>query len=292
MTSPIDEALKARLLIAQKNEITEHHIYQNLASRIRDAHNRDVLGRIAQEEYGHYSLWKEYTGEEVSPDRLKIGVYSLITRVFGLTFGIKLMEKGEDRSQVTYAEIRDVIPDAARILADEEEHEQLIIGMINEERLKYVGSIVLGLNDALVELTGTLAGLTFALQDTRLIALVGLITGIAASLSMGASEYLSEKAGAGDLEPFRASLYTGGAYVITVLFLIMPFLLIEGYLLALGLTLVNAIIVIFCFTFYISVAKDLDFRRRLLEMLVVSMGVAGLSFAIGVLIRMFLGVDV
>jgi len=73
--------------------------------------------------------------------------------------------------------------------------------------------MVLGLNDALVELTGTLAGLTFALKNTRLIALSGLITGIAATLSMAASEYLSARTEQESSRALKSSLYTGGAYV-------------------------------------------------------------------------------
>lgn len=85
--------------------------------------------------------------------------------------------------------------------------------------------MVLGLNDALVELTGVLAGLTLALQNTRLVAMTGFITGIAASLSMSASEYLSAKSEEGPQDPLKASIYTGSAYVLTVLFLIFPYLL-------------------------------------------------------------------
>jgi VIT1/CCC1 family predicted Fe2+/Mn2+ transporter len=44
-----------------------------------------------------------------------------------------------------------------------------------------------------VELTGALSGLTLAFRNTRLIAMAGLITGIAASLSMAGSEYLATK---------------------------------------------------------------------------------------------------
>jgi vacuolar iron transporter family protein len=80
------------------------------------------------------------------------------------------MERGEDREQMDYAEIADFVPDAERIIKDEEHHEQEILDLLDEERLKCVSSVVLGLNDAFVEMTGTLAGLSFALQDTRLIA--------------------------------------------------------------------------------------------------------------------------
>lgn len=54
----------------------------------------------------------------------------------------------------------------------------------------------------------------------------------------------------------------------------------------------NAIVVIFVFTFYISVAKDLSFRERFLEMALISLGVAGLTFAIGFIIRILLNVEI
>ncbi|MEG2082956.1 MAG: rubrerythrin family protein, partial [Oscillospiraceae bacterium] len=75
------------------------------------------------------------------------------------------------------------VPEAAQISHEEEIHENALIEMLDEERLQYVGSMVLGLNDALVELTGTIAGMTFALMNTRLVALSGIITGVSATLS-------------------------------------------------------------------------------------------------------------
>jgi VIT1/CCC1 family predicted Fe2+/Mn2+ transporter len=103
------------------------------------------------------------------------------------------MEKVEGKAEAIYEEISKYVPAAIDIEKDEKEHERKLINLIGEERLKYVGSMVLGLNDALVELTGALAGFTLAFRNTRLIAMAGFITGIAASLSMAASEYLSTK---------------------------------------------------------------------------------------------------
>ena len=159
--------------------------------------------------------------------------------------------------------------------------------MIDEERLKYVGSVVLGLNDALVELTGALAGLTFALQNPRLVATAGFITGIAASLSMAASEYLSTKSEGEGKDPVKSCIYTGIAYVLTVLVLILPFLLLNNLYLSLSITLSSAILIIFIFTFYISVAKGLPFKKRFFEMALISIGVASLSFIIGLFVRRF-----
>lgn len=293
MTPPVtDPVLTTRLLATQRAEITEHIIYSRLADVTRNGNNREVLERIASDERAHYETWKEYTGCDVSPDPFRVAVYFILARVLGITFALKLMENREKQAQMAYPLELGTLPEYAGIVQDEEAHERELLAMIDEERLKYVGSVVLGLNDALVEFTGTLAGLTFALQNTRLIAVAGLIMGIAASLSMAASEYLSQRSEGGDTDPFRASLYTGCAYVFTVSLLILPFLLLSSPYAALGFTLIGAVGVIFFFTFYISVAKDLPFLRRFGEMLAISLGIAAISFVIGMLIRVFLQIDV
>ena len=286
----LDEETRRLILDSQRNEITEHVVYGKLANSSKNPQNKEILKQIASDELDHYNFWKEFTDENVKPDRLKVLAYSLIARIFGLTFGIKLMEKGEEHAQVTYEKISSSVPSAKRIVEDEDEHEKQLIDLIDEERLRYVGSIVLGLNDALVELTGALAGFTFALHNTRVIAMVGLITGIAASLSMAASEYLSTKSEEGEVNPLKASVYTGFAYVITVLFLIFPYLILSNLYLCLVITVLNAVLIIFIFTFYISIAKDISFKDRFLEMTLISLGIAALTFCIGYVIRIFLNV--
>jgi VIT1/CCC1 family predicted Fe2+/Mn2+ transporter len=277
---------------AQQAEITEHHIYKRLAQVSKRSSNTEILEEIAASELQHYNFWRDHTGKDVEPSRLRIWFYSTVARILGLSFGLRLMEAGEDLAQRTYNELAEEIPGVDRIEKDEGEHEQRLIEMINEERLQYVSSIVLGLNDALVELTGALAGLTLALQNTRLVALTGLITGIAAALSMGGSEYLATKAEEAEKEPLRASLYTGGAYLVAVAILITPFLVLSNIFAALGWTLTNAILIILCFTYYISVAKGYSFRRRFGEMAGISLGVAVISFFIGLAVRHFFGIEV
>jgi len=288
----ISKEIREKLLVYQKNEITEHHIYNRLARTIKAPENRRILEEIADDELRHYRDWRAYTQQDVKPDRLKIWKYCLISRVLGFTFGIKLMERGEESAQDNYAQLEGVIQEAEAIARDENEHENALIELLDEEHLRYTGSIVLGLNDALVELTGALAGLTLALQDTKLIALTGSITGIAAALSMAASEYLSTKSEESAKNPVRASIYTGVAYIVTVLILILPYLVLENFYVCLGCTLVAAVLIIGFFNYYVSVAKDVPFKRRFLEMSGLSLGVAALSFFIGFLVRSFLGVDI
>ena len=288
----ISNQIRRRLCAFQKNEITEHHIYQRLAAHTKCPENRKVLEGIAGDELRHYNEWKSYTQKDVEPSRLKIQWYYLISRIFGLTFGVKLMERGEESAQVMYNVIATEIPQAKNIADDESNHEDSLLQMLDEERLRYTGSMVLGLNDALVELTGALAGFTLALQDTRLVALTGSITGFAAAFSMAASEYLSTKSEESDKKPLKAALYTGTAYVLTVIVLILPYLLLANPFVCLGCTLLSAIFIIAIFNFYIAVAKGLNFKNRFFEMAGLSLGIALLSFFIGYLLRMFIGVEI
>ncbi len=288
----ISTELKREMTVYQKNEITEYTIYMRLAAVQSDPSNKDVLMQIANDEKKHYEFWKQYTRVEVPPDRFKIFIYYWIARILGLTFGIKLMERGEQQAQENYTSISYVIPAAQKVSDDEEDHEKMLLDLIQEERLNYVGSIVLGLNDALVELTGALAGLTFALQNTDLVALAGLITGISASFSMAASEYLSTRANEEMAEALKSSFYTGIAYIVTVAFLITPYFIFSNPYVCLTFTILTALMIILVFNFYISVARDYSFKKRFFEMAALSVGVAVLSFGIGSLARFFLGVDV
>lgn len=284
--------IRRRILGYQRNELTEHLIYSKLAETARAPENRRTLQRIADDELSHYERWRSCTGEDVEPDRGRVRRFYWLGRIFGFTFGVKLVEKGEGDAQEAYEDLRELIPDVDAIIQDEDRHEEELIALLDEERLAYAGSVVLGLNDALVELTGALAGFTLALQNARLIAVTGLITGIAAALSMAASEYLSTKADPGTKDPARAALYTGGAYLATVFVLITPFLLLADYYVSLASSLTLAVLIIAGFNYYISVARDLNFRRQFVEMAVVSLGVAAFSFFIGYVLRTFWGVDV
>ncbi len=281
-----------QLKILQQEEINGYHTYARLAGMVKDVSNSKILERIAGEENKHYALWKSYTQIDVSPKKSRISFFFWVSRLFGLTFGIRLMEQGEEQVQKIYKNLVNVIPEAEQVLADEEKHESELLDMLDEDALRYAGSVVLGLNDALVELTGALAGLTFAFQNTNLIALAGLITGISAAFSMSASEYLSQKSEGGKQDPMRSAIYTGIAYIITVALLVMPFLVLKNYIFSLGWTILNAILIIALFNYYISVARGYNFKRRFLEMAAISMGVALLSFILGNFIRGWLGVDI
>ncbi len=291
MNAEINEKIK-QLLILQQEEINGYHTYKRLAKMVKDKKNSKVIERISGEEMKHYEIWKKYTGKDIKPNKFRINFFFWVSRLFGLTFGIRLMELGEEKVQVAYAALIDSIPEAKQVMADEAKHEDELLEMLDEEGLRYAGSVVLGLNDALVELTGALAGLTFAFQNSRVIALAGLITGISASFSMAASEYLSKKADQSDQNPVRSAIYTGVAYIFTVAMLVLPYLLITDFYISLVWMLLHAIVIIAVFNYYISVAKGYDFKKRFFEMAGISLGVAAFSFLIGNIISRVIGVDI
>ena len=287
-----DSETRAALLAMQREEITGQRTYIRLASAIRDEHNRGVLQRIAAEEGRHYETLHALTGAKIGPYRLRVTLFYWLARLLGLTFALKLMERGEEAAQAHYGAYIAQVPTLAAIQADESRHEQELLAMLDEEALQYAGSVVLGLNDALVELTGALAGFSLAFQNTHVIALTGLITGISASLSMAASEYLSTRAEGGAQSPAKAAIYTGIAYVLTVVLLVLPYFLFQHYLVCLAVTLLVAVLIIAVFNYYLAVVRDLPFKRRFAEMALISLGVSALSFGIGYLVRVLFGVEV
>ena len=273
----------------QQGEITENLIYSSLAKSTGRSHNRSVLARIAADEMRHYTELKRISGRDFTPDRMKVRWYTFLGRTLGLAFALKLMEGGEERAQTSYSELAHAFPAVGKIIRDEEAHEAKLIDLISEERLDYASSIVLGLNDALVELTGALAGLTLAFQDSKMIAVSGLIIGIAAALSMAASSYLSSREDGGK-SSVKAALYTGTTYMLTVALLITPYFVLPTVYAALAAMMAIALIVIACYTFYISTAKGQRFLTRFAEMALISLGVAAISFGIGFLARTLFGI--
>lgn len=286
--------MKKLLLHVQRDEAESLAIYTNLAKRETNKKNKKILETIASDEAEHYEMLKKITKQDIKPRKYRTFFYISISRVLGLTFGLKLMELGEAQAQVCYKKLEEKYPELGKILEDEEKHEKELIDMLQEAKLSYMGSVVLGLNDALVELTWALAGFTFAIQNSRTILLIGLITGISASFSMAASEFLSKRQEDEDdiKEALISSAYTGFAYIGTVVFLISPYFLIENPFHALAATVCIALIIIALFNFYISVAKDYNFKKRFVEMAIISLWVAVISFGIGWFVKTYLGLEI
>ncbi len=288
------EATDGAFLSQQRAEITEYYVYARLAELSKDEKNKALLNNISGDELRHYHTWKNITGKKLKPNRLKVFWYVILARLLGLSFALKLMESGEAHAHEFYLMAAKKHPEVTKIALDEEAHEKELLGILNDKRLSYVGAIVLGLNDALVELTGTLVGLSFAFSNNLVIGITGLIMGIAAALSMASSGYLAsqEEEEKEDVNPVTAAIYTGVAYLITVLLLVVPYFLFSGTKVAMVVMLGMTLLIIATYNYYISVAKEVNFRKRFLTMALISLGVAAISFGIGFLAKTWLGISI
>ncbi len=254
-------------VIFQRNELTDHYIYKNLAGRITGVKNRRIMAQIADDEMRHYSIWKNYTQKDVSPRRVKIWFYAFVSSVFGLLFGIKLMEKSEKKSHDLYSRIPGLYKEINGIIRDEEEHEQALLSLLDEDLMNSTASLVLGFNNALVEMIGIVAGLTFALQDSALVALTAMVAGLSAAVAMGASRFFSERSEMPGGSPFKAAISAGFAYIIIVALLVFPYLLFSNIFICFGITLFSALCITGFFSFYIAVCRNRPFRSRFFEVI-------------------------
>jgi VIT1/CCC1 family predicted Fe2+/Mn2+ transporter len=145
-------------------------------------------------------------------------------------------------------------------------------------------AIILGMHDAIVSLTGLIAGLGLAFSNRDVIILSCIISSITASLSMGAANYLAVKSTNKEYA-LCAALYTAGAYMATCAFLILPFFIFANRVSALLSVLIMVVFIIYLFNraFY----KAAQFIRHFYEMLVICFSVSIIAFLIGLVAKYF-----
>lgn len=156
----------------------------------------------------------------------------------------------------------------------------------------YISAIVLGLNDALVELTGALAGFSMALPNNRLIILAGFTTGVAATLSMASAEFLARESDPGQTNSYAAAFLTGITYMFTVAILLAPYFIFDTPLVSLSFCLLFAALIIMAFTYVTSRIRHTSFIHDCVQMLALSFSVAAIAFAISWGAKTLWGIDV
>lgn len=282
-----------KALQQQQNEINDHTIYYSLAHVEKNETNKAIFFKIAQEEKGHYGYLKKYTQQELLPQQWIVLFYLYLSKICGVSFALKLLEKREEGAKEFYKDLIAIDPQAEEIYHQELHHEIELIDMLQDKKLLYVGAIVLGMNDALVELTGTLSGIALAFDKSMVVGATGLIMGVAASLSMAGSAYLESKENPNDQTvPLTYSLYTGISYIVTTTILVLPFFIITSMKVAIAWMFVSAFCAILLYNFYVSIAKELPFWQRVKEMSFITFGVALISFGIGYFVKLFFGIDI
>lgn len=281
-----------------QTEYTEFVVYTELAKREKNPEIKIILEQLAEQELGHYEFWKTLSNKkDFHVSGVKVLWHRVLRNILGATFFVKNLERSEKKAILEYekflANTKDetIKVNVRNIIEDEKTHERAIINAIKEERVDFTGSIVLGLNDGLIELTGALMGFVAAFNSNQVVLAAGFITGVSASLSMAASSYMSEKHDSRK-NPKKSAAYTGISYMIVVALLLFPFVLplLTIYSLMLSITIV--IIIVAGVAYYTSVLFDWSFIKQFREMLVFSLGVAFVAYLLGTMFRGVTGIVV
>ena len=190
----------------QKSELLQHSFYKKIAKREKNGDNKAMLNKLSLLELKHYNYFKSYTSKDYKVSVIKLYFHYLLTICLGLNFGLRFIEKCHTKAW--FRKIEQGNANLNEIVNEEYELEEDYIDQIDKKKLNYISSIVLGLNDALVEFTGAIAGFTFALASSKTIAIAIIISGISASISMASSEYLSKKQDYSSKEALIPAIYT------------------------------------------------------------------------------------
>ncbi len=313
VTNTPAEGLVRKLYIS---ELLDYEIYSRLADAEENAELKHLLKKLANTDKRHMHLWgkaasitEPYVASRFA--RLKISAYLIAERLLGAPFVLMILSKNEISALERYTNAIK----GKRLNAEDSKRLSLIIkeerenqAEIQEKAVKYssqlsnIKSIVLGLNDGLVEVLAAVAGIAAIASSSVIVALAGIIIGISGTLSMAGGVYLSAKSHGllgedevdydvkGNSTPFSEALYTGIYYFIGAFVSVLPFLLglsgFEGII----TSVILASLVLTTASVLIAVASGTSIRKRVFEMLAISLGAVAITVILGTIARLYFGI--
>ena len=286
-------------------------MYSHLAKEEDHPKHKRFLNKLTAEEKKHEELLREILKDEgVKPRRshflwLKLAFYRFISAIFGVPFGIAVIEREEDQTIKEYIAALSQIKEKRStdklktIIKDEEAGEQELQDNLNDysEHFDYIKSIVFGLNDGLVEILAVVAGLAVVATSPFVVVIGGIIVGISGTLSMAGGAYLSsksynlveeEKKGTSTTNsPFKDAAYTGIFYFLGSLSSVVPFAAgLSGFAGILTAIIIVSIVLILG-SAVIGIVSKTSIKRRSLEMLTISLGAAFVTIILGIILRSY-----
>ena len=282
-----ENMLRRKALEFCQDELFDSTLYAALAAREKNRERRKILEELSRQEHRHYRFWAKIAGQDCRPrGRAKLALYLAMRKILGLVFTIKYLEKHEKNVVEEYRETLPLLSSEEEkktleeIIREEEEHENKLISQIDEAIVKYMSFIVLGLADAIVEITGVHAGALGATSSTLMAGITGLIVGFSAAISMASAAYLQAKHETGKNPLFSAAL-TGAAYIAAVLLLALPYFTTHSMTIAFTASVTLAILLIAGFSYYSSIVFDKNFPRELAESTGLMLATALASYMFG-----------
>ncbi|MEM2003395.1 MAG: VIT1/CCC1 family protein [Nitrososphaerota archaeon] len=269
------------------DEFADYVIYKELSKREKNENYKMTLEKLAEIEKTHFEFWKSLSHNNfvVRISSIKVFILYVFRIIFGLTFTLKLFERHEKETIKAYEYILPKLKEEdkqvlLKIIKDEKEHESYFMSQINESVVKYMSFVVLGLADAIIEITGVHAGFLGVTSSTLIAGIAGLVVGFAASISMASAAYLQAKHGA-SFKPLTSATITGTSYLGAVSFLALPYFFITEMLMAFLSSLSFAIIMIAIFTTYGAVLREESITKEFVTGFSLTIGTAFAAFLFG-----------
>ncbi|MCE4610215.1 MAG: VIT1/CCC1 family protein [Desulfurococcales archaeon] len=279
-----------------KDEYIDYMIYKYLSEHEKHDKHKKILEELAKDEYRHYEFWKNIVdrdcSQEISSGYLRR--IKLMRKIFGLTFTLKWLERHEEEVVEAYKDYLKYLdgPEKEKlqeIIADEEKHEHELMSNIEETIVKYMSFIVLGLADAIVEITGVHAGFLGVTSYTIMAGIAGLIVGLSAAISMSSAAYIQAKHDP-TRNPTTSAIMTGIGYVGAVVLLALPYFATHNMAYAFTASILLGVLLIGIFTFYGSIVFDRNFKREFIESVGLMLGTAFASYVFGEIIGAYFGI--
>jgi len=298
LADPKESQLARVARLGMEDEYLDFTLYDRLSKRVRgNSSFSDALQQLSVTEKRHYEFWKKFLPQgEPKYSRAKLLLVLFFYRVFGITFAIRYLERHESRTIEEYKSVESLVPaedraDFDAVIRDEEEHEKEFSKRVESASVRYISFIVLGLADALVEISGIHAGSLGIYEVTEYAGLAGIIAGGAASLAMASAAFAQAKQGFQGSARLSA-IYTGVSYFVTAIILAAPYFLTHVMVDALGTSLVLAVIILAMATYYSSVISGKPFPREFAEILAILFGATVALFLFGTFIRNAVGITI
>jgi VIT1/CCC1 family predicted Fe2+/Mn2+ transporter len=282
-----DPTLAEIAKVRMSDEFSDYTLYDRLSKTVDErSPYAGALRQLSATEHRHYEFWRKYVPEE-KPKVATAKLYwtLFLRRVLGLTFATKYLDRHESKVVKEYQNMATHIPDSDRkdfdeMVADEKEHEKEFAKMVESRAVQYISFIILGLADALVEVSGIHAGSLGLYNRTEIAGLAGVVAGGAASIAMASAAFAQAKQGFPG-SPRIAAIYTGVSYFVCAVFLATPYFLTGSMVFALGSSLAVAVVLLAITTYYSIVISDKTFARDFLEILGILLLATVALFAFG-----------
>lgn len=293
------ESLQQVARVGASDEYTDHLVYKRLSEsgRTKDPKLRGILTKLSNAEYKHYEFWKKYTPDsKIKPSMPTVYLTLFLRYLLGITFAVKYLERHEDVVVKKYKSVSHLIPESDKsgfeeMVSDEVEHEETFLNQTEGKYLKYISFVVLGLADAIVEISGIHAGSLGIYNRTELAGLAGIVAGAAASIAMASAAYAQAKQGFQGSASVSA-LFTGISYFVNAIVLATPYFLTRVMSIALGTSITLAIIIVAFISYYNSIISGANFARDFGELAGIMLGASAALFIFGLVIRSVFGITI